>query len=244
MDGVTVLLQNRVLLFAILVFIMTGFAEGLLPVTLHAPRVYGRFRVPSPGSYSAQLSASKKVEVAPNLQKGYVIVPESDGSPASSSQKKPAGWTLWDQRTKGVTVVIGNSKQRRLSARDGKHFGPLAVPDLAKLQHKVRSPDRKCPILWSSLCYLLYDCCLSSEMKRCSCGYRCVREKEALVFVSSVLILLTLWLLQFQLPCFQLKELQQEKDGIHSKIELMGKEWRRVSDVSPLKKKKLALKDR
>jgi hypothetical protein len=66
---------------------------------------------------------------------GYVIVPEKKDTVTS----KPAGWTLWDQRSKGVTVVIGNAKQRRLaSAREGKLFGPLAVPDMAKLQHKLK----------------------------------------------------------------------------------------------------------
>jgi hypothetical protein len=70
---------------------------------------------------------------------GYVIVPEKKDNANPQTTTLLKGWTLWDQRSKGVTVVIGNSKQRRLaSARQGKLFGPLAVPDMAKLQHKLK----------------------------------------------------------------------------------------------------------
>ena len=42
------------------------------------------------------------------------------------------------QRSRGVTVMIGNSKARRQRAKDGEHFGPLSAPSMAKIDHQLK----------------------------------------------------------------------------------------------------------
>lgn len=45
---------------------------------------------------------------------------------------------FWAQRSRGVTVMIGNSKARKQRAKDGEHFGPLSAPSMAKIDHQLK----------------------------------------------------------------------------------------------------------